>query len=155
MSGDHGNAPDLDLLADFTAGVLDGTPEGAAVADRIAADPEWAELHAALVRADEAVRAELTALPVEPMPADVFARLDAAFAAERAGVARQAAERAETVTAGTATPATTGRSARRQPTSSRRQAGQGRAAAAPAGLADGGRSGGGGARRAHGRHDRR
>ena len=84
MSADHGSAPDLDLLADYTAGVLAGTPEGAAVAARIAADPDWAELHAALVRADEAVRVDLTTLPAAPIPADVAARLDAALRAEPA-----------------------------------------------------------------------
>jgi hypothetical protein len=79
------NGPDIDLLADYAAGVLDGTPEAAAVAERIAADPEWAELHAALVRADEAVRADLAELPVPEIPADVAARLDEALAAEATG----------------------------------------------------------------------
>jgi hypothetical protein len=81
------NGPDIDLLADYAAGVLDGTPEAAAVAERIAADPAWAELHAALVRADEAVRADLAALPVPAIPDDVAARLDEALAAEATGTA--------------------------------------------------------------------
>ncbi len=79
------NGPDIDLLADYAAGVLDGTPEAAAVAERIAADPAWAELHAALVRADEAVRADLAALPVPAIPDDIAARLDEALAAEATG----------------------------------------------------------------------
>jgi hypothetical protein len=83
--------PDLDLLADYAAGVLDGTPQAAAVAERIAADPAWAELHAALLRADEAVRADLAALPAPPIPADIAARLDEALSAERAGSTHGAA----------------------------------------------------------------
>ncbi len=79
-------APDLDLLADFAAGALDGTPQAAEVAARIATDPDWAELHAALVRADEAVRADLAALPAPTIPSDIAARLDEALAGEeRAG----------------------------------------------------------------------
>ena len=74
--------PDLDLLADYAAGVLDGTPEGAVVAERIATDPEWADLHAALIRADEAVRADLAALPMPEIPEDVAARLDRALESE-------------------------------------------------------------------------
>lgn len=79
------NGPDIDLLADYAAGVLDGTPEGAAVAERIAADPAWAESHAALVRADEAVRADLAALPMPKIPDDIAARLDKALEAEATG----------------------------------------------------------------------
>lgn len=86
MTADHGNAPDLDLLADYAAGVLDGTAEGAAVAERVAGDPAWAALYAALVRADDAVRADLAGLPPEPIPSDVAARLDGALAAERSRV---------------------------------------------------------------------
>jgi hypothetical protein len=92
--------PDLDLLADFTAGVLDGTPEGAAVAARIAEDPRWAELHAALVRADAAVSADLAALPALTMPADVASRLDAALAAEAGDVAEAGEAAAGTPGAG-------------------------------------------------------
>jgi negative regulator of sigma E activity len=84
VTADNGsNAPDLDLLADYAAGILDGTPEGADVAERVATDPAWSELHAALVRADEAVRADLAALPAETIPADVAARLDRTLADER------------------------------------------------------------------------
>jgi hypothetical protein len=93
-----GGAPDLDLLADFAAGLLDGTPEGAAVAERVASDAAWTELYAALVGADEAVRADLAAVPVPPLPVDVAERLDAALAAEASradrGPAPGAAERA-------------------------------------------------------------
>jgi hypothetical protein len=75
---------DLDRLADYISGALDGTPDAAAVADLIATDPRWTRAHAALVAADTLVRADLAALAdhPEPMPDDVMARLDAAFAAE-------------------------------------------------------------------------
>jgi hypothetical protein len=75
---------DLDRLADYVSGALDGTPDAAAVADLVATDPRWTRAHAALVAADALVRADLAELAdrPEPMPDDVLARLDAAFAAE-------------------------------------------------------------------------
>jgi anti-sigma factor RsiW len=75
---------DLDRLADYVSGALDGTPDAAAVADLVATDPRWTRAHAALVAADALVRADLAELAdrPEPMPDDVMARLDAAFAAE-------------------------------------------------------------------------
>jgi hypothetical protein len=71
---------ELDLLADFTAGVLDPT-DNDRVARLIATDDRWAIAHDALVDADRAVRSELRAIagPLE-MPPDVSARLDAAIA---------------------------------------------------------------------------
>jgi hypothetical protein len=77
---------DLDRLADYVSGALDGTPDAAAVADLVATDPRWTRAHAALVAADALVRADLAELAdqPEPMPEDVMARLDAAFAAEPA-----------------------------------------------------------------------
>lgn len=71
---------ELDLLADHAAGLLDGTPEGDAVAARLATDPEWVRVYRALQAADEDVRAGLAGLPVERMPDDVVARLDASLA---------------------------------------------------------------------------
>lgn len=75
---------DLDRLADYVGGALDGTPDAAAVAHLIATDPDWTSAHAALVAADAFVRADLAALAgePEPMPDDVMAALSAAFAAE-------------------------------------------------------------------------
>jgi hypothetical protein len=75
---------DLDRLADYVSGALAGTPDAAAVADLVATDPRWTRAHAALVAADALVRADLAELAAqpEPMPDDVMARLDAAFAAE-------------------------------------------------------------------------
>lgn len=75
---------DLDRLADYISGALDGTPDEAAVARLVATDPDWTRAHAALVAAEAFVRADLAVLAdePEPMPADVMARLDAAFTAE-------------------------------------------------------------------------
>ncbi len=76
-------AVDLDLLADYAAGVLD--PRAAAeVAHLISTEPAWARAHAALVRADAAVQGDLRAYAqshLEPMPADVVARVDDALRA--------------------------------------------------------------------------
>jgi hypothetical protein len=75
---------DLDLLADYVSGALDGTSDAATVARLVATDPRWTQAHAALVAADALVRADLAVLAgePEPMPDDVLARLDAALAAE-------------------------------------------------------------------------
>lgn len=72
---------DLDRLADFVGGALDGTPDADAVRNLIATDADWAAAHAELVIADAAVRADLTRLAVvpAPMPDDVAARLTAAL----------------------------------------------------------------------------
>lgn len=84
MTGTDFEGIDLDRLADYVSGALDGTPDAAAVADLVATDPRWTRAHAALVAADALVRADLAELAAqpEPMPDDVMARLDAAFAAE-------------------------------------------------------------------------
>ena len=76
-------AVDLDLLADYSAGVLD-PPRMAEVAHLISTEPTWARAHAALARADAAVRVDLRAYGQsrpEPMPADVVARVDDALRA--------------------------------------------------------------------------
>lgn len=69
---------DLDLLADYIGGVLDGTPEATAVAHLIDADPSWARAYTSLASAVGEVQIQLTAWgrQPEPMPADVFDRLD-------------------------------------------------------------------------------
>jgi len=74
---------DLDRLADFVGGALDGTPDAAAVRHLIASDAGWADAYTALVSADEAVRGHLHALGSEApaVPDDVLERLDAALAA--------------------------------------------------------------------------
>jgi hypothetical protein len=74
---------DLDRLADFVGGALDGTPDADAVRHLIANDAGWADAYTALVSADEAVRGHLHALGSEApaVPDDVLQRLDAALAA--------------------------------------------------------------------------
>jgi hypothetical protein len=72
---------DLDLLADFAAGVLDPS-DTAQVAHLVATDDRWAAALTAVRAADDLVRAELSDLArssFEPMPADVALRLDEAF----------------------------------------------------------------------------
>lgn len=71
---------ELDRLADYAAGLLDGTPQAEAVARLIATDPAWAEAYAQLTEAELRVRADLAALRAdEPVPAEVVARLEAAL----------------------------------------------------------------------------
>lgn len=76
------SAVDLDLLADYVGGALDGTPEHDRVARLVADDPAWrsaaADLSAALLLVD----ADLAALAAvaEPMPDDVAARFDTLLA---------------------------------------------------------------------------
>lgn len=72
---------DIDLLADYIGGALDGTPEHAAIADRIARDETWRAAYEALAGGMATVGTNLGALGAEPepMPADVAERLDRAF----------------------------------------------------------------------------
>jgi len=79
------DAVDVDLLADYVGGALDGTPEADRVAALVAASPEWASEHELLVAALAATAddlAEYAAAAAEPMPAAVSERLLAALAAE-------------------------------------------------------------------------
>jgi len=78
------NQPDLDLLADYVGGALDGTPEAQQVSERIRTDIAWAAAHAELVAATDDVQTRLRTLDdqPEPMPADVWGRLEAALLAE-------------------------------------------------------------------------
>ncbi|MDQ3629174.1 MAG: hypothetical protein M3419_10270, partial [Actinomycetota bacterium] len=69
--------PEVDVLADYVEGLL-GTDARAQVERHIAQDPETAALVAEL----EALPDLLAATAVEPMPADVVARVDAALARE-------------------------------------------------------------------------
>jgi len=82
---------DLDLLADYVGGALDGTDQQK-VARLIAQDPAWQQAHAWLVRTSEDVRdvlAEWGTVPT-PMPADVVGRLTAALATATADAAATA-----------------------------------------------------------------
>jgi hypothetical protein len=72
---------DIDRLADYAAGALDRAA-AAEVSHLIATRRVWADAYLALVAADAATRADLrsyTRSHLEPMPADVVARLDDAF----------------------------------------------------------------------------
>lgn len=79
-----------DRLADFTAGLLDGTPDADEVGRLVANDPAWASAHAQLIEADALVRADLAALgdTAVAVPADVVARLEAALSEEAPAVRR-------------------------------------------------------------------
>jgi hypothetical protein len=70
---------DLDRLADYIGGALDGTPDADAVRRLIDADPAWAGAYSDLLAADAAVSADLAgyAAAPAPMPGDVADRLDA------------------------------------------------------------------------------
>ncbi|GIF08842.1 cupin domain-containing protein [Actinoplanes siamensis] len=87
MTGAEFHGVDIDLLADYAGGALDGTPEAERVAALIAAEPAWREAFELLEPGMAAVGALLGELPVEPMPVDVVARIDAALAG--AGVVPQ------------------------------------------------------------------
>ncbi|GHJ46682.1 hypothetical protein Cs7R123_40240 [Catellatospora sp. TT07R-123] len=69
---------DLDLLADWMDGALDGTPDEARVGDLVAHDPAWAEAAGLMRSAMPLVSADLALLAAtpEPMPADLAARFD-------------------------------------------------------------------------------
>ncbi len=78
---------DLDLLADFIAGVLDDA-QTAEVAHLVATDTQWARTYDALIWADGAVRHDLNAAAGDaPMPAAVAARLDRALLTARGATA--------------------------------------------------------------------
>jgi hypothetical protein len=86
VTGAEFSGVDIDLLADYVGGALDGTPDKARVADLIVDDPAWRDAHALLAGGVATVGLQLStfgAVP-EPMPADVFARLDAALTAASA-----------------------------------------------------------------------
>ncbi|HEY2950501.1 MAG TPA: hypothetical protein VGJ53_19220 [Micromonosporaceae bacterium] len=81
MTGNEFSGVDLDRLADYVGGALDGTPDAAEVERLVADDPAWQAAYAALGPAAGQVRADLAALGAvpEPMPPDVADRLDAAL----------------------------------------------------------------------------
>jgi hypothetical protein len=87
VTGAEFSGVDIDLLADYVGGALDGTPDEAVVAALIVEDPSWRDAHALLSGGVTAVSSHLRKLgsAPEPMPADVFARLDAALLAASTG----------------------------------------------------------------------
>ena len=80
MTADEFGAVDIDLLADYIGDAL-GEPERERVALLVADDPEWRSAYSLLLPGMTTTRAELGALgaTAEPMPIDVWARLDEAF----------------------------------------------------------------------------
>lgn len=78
MTSDEFGGVDIDLLADYIGGALDG-PGQAEVARLIDEDPRWRETYDLLVPGMAAVGAELGALSPETMPADLASRLEASF----------------------------------------------------------------------------
>jgi negative regulator of sigma E activity len=83
MTHDELGPADIDRLADYIGGALDG-PEEAEVARLVAEDPRWRETHDLLAPGMTAVAAELRTMgaATEPMPDDLAARLDEALTAE-------------------------------------------------------------------------
>jgi hypothetical protein len=82
VTGAQFSGVDIDLLADYVGGALDGTPDETVVAGLVADDPAWRDAYDALTVGMESVGAELRLLGAEdePMPADVVLRLNAALA---------------------------------------------------------------------------
>lgn len=81
MTGAEFSGVDIDLLADYIGGALEGTPDESAVATLIAEDQAWREAFETLGGRVTFVRAELGRFSPEPMPADLAARLDGMFSA--------------------------------------------------------------------------
>ncbi|GAA0810614.1 hypothetical protein [Spirilliplanes yamanashiensis] len=72
---------DLDLLADYIGGALDGTPDADRVGRLVAGDPAWQAAFDSLATGMTAVGAQLQALPpAGPLPDDVADRITAALA---------------------------------------------------------------------------
>jgi hypothetical protein len=80
MASDELRPVDIDRLADYIGGALDG-PEEAAVAQLIADDPRWRETYELLAPGMTAVGEQLSALGTtsDPMPADLAVRLEEAL----------------------------------------------------------------------------
>ncbi|MEO3746283.1 hypothetical protein [Plantactinospora sp. B5E13] len=92
MTGGQFREVDLDLLADYVGGALDGTPDEAEVARLVTQAPDWAAAYAALTGGLDAVRLDLASLasPPEPMPAVVVDHIEAAL--DRAALDHPAAQ---------------------------------------------------------------
>jgi hypothetical protein len=82
VTGAQFSEVDIDLLADYVGGALDGTPDETVVAALVADDPAWRDAYDALTGGMAAVGAELRVMGAgdEPMPADVVRRIDTALA---------------------------------------------------------------------------
>ncbi|MGW4941030.1 hypothetical protein ACWEOZ_05490 [Actinoplanes sp. NPDC004185] len=105
MTGAEFSEVDIDLLADYVGGALDGTPDELLVTNLIAENPAWREAHTQLSGGVATVTGQLRALGsvAEPMPAEVFARLDSALTAaahESGGTVTSIADVSSGVTGG-------------------------------------------------------
>lgn len=79
MTGRQFSEVDLDLLADYVGGALDGTPEQATVERLVAEDPAWARAHSELTSSMATVQADLAGwgAAAEPMPSEIADRVAA------------------------------------------------------------------------------
>jgi hypothetical protein len=82
VTGAEFSGVDIDLLADYVGGALDGTPDEAVVAALVADDAAWRDAYDLLSGGVGLVGEGLRALGADagPMPDDVVARLTAALA---------------------------------------------------------------------------
>jgi hypothetical protein len=109
---------DLDLLADYVGGALDGTPEELVVARLVAEEPDWSRAYTELLGGVDRVRDELASwAAVEPtMPDEVLAHLTAVLATAalpgKDGTGSEVRPALPAQSGSTATPAETGTSAR-------------------------------------------
>ncbi|GIE32068.1 hypothetical protein Ait01nite_051130 [Actinoplanes italicus] len=104
MTGAEFEGVDIDLLADYVGGALDGTPDEERVAALVSTDTAWRAAYEALEPGMIAVGAVLREFEPEPMPDELAARLDEMFrtpSAEMQNATNETAadERAETVPA--------------------------------------------------------
>ncbi|WP_433372528.1 hypothetical protein ACQPZX_49640 [Actinoplanes sp. CA-142083] len=97
MTGAEFRGVDIDLLADYIGGALAGTPDESVVAALIADDPAWRDAFESLSGGMSAVEDELGRLGPLPMPDDVAARLEEAFAAPRLTLVQDAGDGADAV----------------------------------------------------------
>jgi hypothetical protein len=79
VTGAEFSGVDIDLLADYIGGALEGTPDESVVAALIADDPAWRAAHESLGGGMALVQTQLADLGPAPMPSAVADRLDELF----------------------------------------------------------------------------
>jgi hypothetical protein len=79
VTGAEFEGVDIDLLADYVGGALDGTPDEERVAGLVATDTAWQAAYEALEPGMIAVGAVLREFEPEPMPDELATRLEALF----------------------------------------------------------------------------
>jgi hypothetical protein len=85
VTGAEFEGVDIDLLADYVGGALDGTPDQERVSALVATDASWRAAYEALEPSMIAVGAVLRELEPEPMPDDLVTRLEGLFRAPATG----------------------------------------------------------------------